>query len=126
MDVISGLKQAGVTQISIGVQTFDEKVLFNSLNRRTKKEDLIKTIRAVMDGGFEYVNLDLMFSLEDQTAESVLDDLGTAVELGVDGIFDLSIDVTTIHPPIEEIGAERSRWCLVTGPEDRTGTISRR
>ena len=67
------------------MQTFDERILFNDLNRETKKEDLLKTLRSVMDAGFDYVNIDLMFSLEGQTIESILEDMKIATELGVRG-----------------------------------------
>jgi oxygen-independent coproporphyrinogen-3 oxidase len=84
-DVVRNLRDAGVDQISVGVQTFDEGMLA-SLNRAMKREKLEKSLRTVMDAGFDYVNIDLMFSLRGQTTSSILDDLKTAGELGVHGI----------------------------------------
>ena len=67
------------------MQTFDERILFNDLNRETKKEDLLKTLRSVMDAGFDYVNIDLMFSLEGQTIESILEDMQNSHRTGCSG-----------------------------------------
>lgn len=85
-EVLSGLRDAGVSQLSIGVQTFDERMLREPLGRNVSRESLIDTMTRVMDSGFDYVNIDLMFSLPGQTLEMIRKDLDLACGLGVQGI----------------------------------------
>jgi oxygen-independent coproporphyrinogen-3 oxidase len=85
-EVLESLRSAGVSQISIGVQTFDEHMLRNVLNRNVKKEQMLKTLDEVMESDFDYVNMDLMFSLPGQSEETLAKDLETAIELGVQGV----------------------------------------
>jgi oxygen-independent coproporphyrinogen-3 oxidase len=47
---------------------------------------MIDTLRQVMDSGFDYVNIDLMFSMPGQTEETLQRDLNIACDLGVNGI----------------------------------------
>jgi oxygen-independent coproporphyrinogen-3 oxidase len=85
-DVLENLRSAGITQISIGVQTFDEEVLKKQLGRNITKERMVETLRQVMSSGFEYVNIDLMFSMPGQTKETLARDLEIAADLGVHGV----------------------------------------
>ncbi|MCU0862137.1 MAG: radical SAM protein [Methanomassiliicoccales archaeon] len=85
-EVMENLRDAGISQISIGVQTFDEAVLRKQLGRNITRERMVETLRQVMSSGFDYVNIDLMFSMPGQTKESLAKDLETAADLGVHGI----------------------------------------
>ncbi|MDD1747117.1 MAG: radical SAM protein [Methanomassiliicoccales archaeon] len=85
-EVLENLRSAGITQISIGVQTFDEEVLKKQLGRNITKERMVETLRQVMSSGFEYVNIDLMFSMPGQTKETLARDLEIAADLGVHGV----------------------------------------
>ncbi|MBM4237639.1 MAG: radical SAM protein, partial [Euryarchaeota archaeon] len=84
--VMDNLRSAKVSQLSIGVQTFNERILNERLGRGSSRSELVETLRRVMSSGFEYVNIDLMFSLPGQNLEDIVDDLGTASNLGIDGI----------------------------------------
>jgi oxygen-independent coproporphyrinogen-3 oxidase len=84
-EVLANFVSSGVKQLSVGVQTFNEKML-PFLGRMTKRQQLIDVLGKVVDARFEYVNIDLMFSLPTQTTDDLLDDLETACSLGVDGI----------------------------------------
>ncbi|MGD0056794.1 MAG: radical SAM protein [Methanomassiliicoccales archaeon] len=85
-EVLVSLKETGVSQLSVGVQTFDEQLLRNCLGRNISREKLVSTLRRVMEAGFDYVNIDLMFSLPGQTVDLIRQDLDVACELGVHGI----------------------------------------
>ncbi len=85
-EVLDNLRKAGISQISIGVQTFDEQVLRKQLGRNISKERMVETLRQVMSSGFDYVNIDLMFSMPGQTRETLARDLEIAAELGVHGV----------------------------------------
>ena len=62
------LKKAGVTRISIGVQSTDDREL-ETLSRLHSFEEFLETYRLVTRY-FDNVSLDLMFGLPDQTVES--------------------------------------------------------
>jgi coproporphyrinogen III oxidase-like Fe-S oxidoreductase len=111
-EVVRSLKDSGVTQVSVGVQTFDERMLLTNLNRKTKREDLLRSLRTVMDAGFDYVNIDLMFSLEGQTTESILEDLRTATELGVHGISVYPLMLLPYTPMTKKLADRngKERW----------------
>jgi oxygen-independent coproporphyrinogen III oxidase len=85
-DVLANLRKAGISQISIGVQTFDEVVLRKQLGRNITKESMVETLRQVMRSGFDYVNIDLMFSMPGQTKQTLAKDLEIAADLGVHGV----------------------------------------
>lgn len=85
-EVLASLKDLGISQLSIGVQSFNETLLTKVLGRPAKRENLVSTLKRVMDYGFDYVNIDLMFSLPGQTKEMLLEDLKTAADIGVNGI----------------------------------------
>jgi oxygen-independent coproporphyrinogen-3 oxidase len=85
-EVLASLKDLGISQLSIGVQSFNETLLAKVLGRPAKRENLVSTLKRVMDYGFDYVNIDLMFSLPGQTKEMLLEDLKTAADIRVNGI----------------------------------------
>ncbi|HVO77261.1 MAG TPA: radical SAM protein [Methanomassiliicoccales archaeon] len=84
-EVLRNFVSSGVKQLSVGVQTFNERML-PFLGRLTKRQQLLDVLGKVVDAGFSYVNIDLMFSLPTQSTDDLLEDLETACSLGVDGI----------------------------------------
>jgi len=56
------LKEAGVNRISIGAQSFDDKVL-KSLGRRHGSAEIVSTVKSIMSAGIERVGLDLIAGL---------------------------------------------------------------
>jgi oxygen-independent coproporphyrinogen III oxidase len=85
-EVLDDIKAAGVNQLSVGVQTFDENILSNYLGRKMRKDDIVSALERVMKRDFDYVNIDLMFSLPQQTKQMILDDIELASNIGVEGI----------------------------------------
>lgn len=79
------LKEMGVSQISIGVQSFDDRFL-KLLGRNYKAEDIVPAIKTVKTGGFKSINIDLMFALPGQKIEDIWNDLKKAIELNIDQI----------------------------------------
>ncbi len=84
-ETLSKLVNIGITQISIGVQSFNSDVL-KDLGRKYGGEVALNAVKKAMDSGFDYVNIDLMFPSPNQTTNSLLQDLEIAVGLGVHGI----------------------------------------
>jgi oxygen-independent coproporphyrinogen-3 oxidase len=71
---LAALAAAGVTKLSCGVQSFDDHVLGLS-GRQHAARDCVRFLRSARDLGFEWVSVDLMYGLLDQTLDSVRRDL---------------------------------------------------
>ena len=77
------LREAGVTRVSMGVQSF-QPALLDALGRHHTREQIHRAYERVRAAGFPSVNLDLMFALPEQTAEEWADDVRAAVALAPD------------------------------------------
>ena len=100
----AGFKAAGVTRLSVGVQSFNQQHL-QKLGRIHSGEEAKKAILAAQSIGFEHLNIDLMHGLPDQTAEQAIDDLNTAIALQPDHLswYQLTIEPNTeffAKPPV--------------------------
>jgi oxygen-independent coproporphyrinogen III oxidase len=79
------LKDAGVTRISMGVQSFQPELL-DALGRQHTREQIFTAYDRVRAANFRSVNLDLMFALPGQSAPEWAGDVREAVSLGPDHI----------------------------------------
>ena len=79
-DKLSVLKKGGVNRISLGVQTFDEK-LMKDLWRRHGPEKVLRAYDLIRETDFKSVNLDLIFGIPNQTLNQWHADMEKAVEL---------------------------------------------
>ncbi|HNX05764.1 MAG TPA: radical SAM family heme chaperone HemW [Opitutales bacterium] len=84
-DRLCVLKDVGVTRISIGVQSFNERIL-TDLGRIHTTRQVEAAIRAVRDAGFANLNLDMMFALPGQELSEWESDLARAIALRPDHI----------------------------------------
>lgn len=82
-DCLSALKQAGVTMLSIGVETTSDRLL-KTIRRSHDGAAAIAAVRRALEIGFDAVNVDLMFALPGETLEEWQTDVKTVVDLGVD------------------------------------------
>ena len=80
---LSALKKGGVNRISLGVQTFDSK-LMDALGRKHGPEKVFRAYELIREMDFEAVNLDLIFGIPNQKLEDWESDMGKAVELQPD------------------------------------------
>ena len=62
---LSALKKGGVNRISLGVQTFDSK-LMDALGRKHGPEKVFRAYELIREMDFEAVNLDLIFGIPNQ------------------------------------------------------------
>ena len=76
----SELKKHGVNRISIGLQSADDGELA-FLGRIHTFETFLKTYRAARKAGIENINIDLMFSLHNQTTKTWENTLKKVIEL---------------------------------------------
>jgi len=98
-----GYRDAGVTRLSIGIQSFDPKHL-GALGRIHDDREARRAIEIAREH-FGNVNLDLMYALPGQTPEEALADVDAAVGAGVAHLsfYHLTIEPNTHfyrHPPV--------------------------
>jgi len=77
------LRDAGVTRISMGVQSFQPPLL-DALGRRHSRTQVYRAYERLRTAGFASVNLDLMFALPGQTEAEWAADVREAVSLAPD------------------------------------------
>ncbi|WP_153733227.1 radical SAM family heme chaperone HemW [Sporosarcina obsidiansis] len=74
------LKEKGVTRLSIGVQSFNERLL-NQIGRTHSVDDVECVISTARNIGFENISLDLMYGLPTQTVTEWEETLDRALSL---------------------------------------------
>jgi len=70
----------GINRLSIGIQSFDDKLL-KKLGRMHSAREAILAAEIAHQAGFENFNLDLMFGLPDASPENSKTDVATAISL---------------------------------------------
>lgn len=99
----AAFRQAGVTRLSIGVQSFDDRLLA-AIGRIHTAADALRAVEQAQHA-FDRVNLDLMYALPGQTLADLDRDLDQALALGVGHIsaYHLTIEPNTAFasaPPV--------------------------
>jgi len=82
---LAALREAGVTRVSLGVQSF-QPALLEALGRRHTREQALRAYARVRAAGFANVNLDLIFAVPGQDEAAWRVDLREAVALAPDHI----------------------------------------
>jgi oxygen-independent coproporphyrinogen-3 oxidase len=93
----AGYQKAGVTRISIGVQSFADDKL-EALGRIHGSAEAINAANLAHQIGLKSFNLDLMHGLPEQNTEQALDDLRQAIELDPPHLswYQLTIEPNTL------------------------------
>ena len=84
-DKLAALKEAGVTRVSLGVQSFDD-VTLDTLGRRHSPKQIMEAWKLIEDAKFQSRNLDLIFGIPGQDDQRWLEDLTRVIELKPDHI----------------------------------------
>jgi oxygen-independent coproporphyrinogen-3 oxidase len=97
-----GFRAAGVNRISLGIQSFDERMLA-ALGRIHSADEARRAIDAAA-ASFDNVNIDLMYGLPSQSAAMARADLEEALRFGVPHVsaYQLTIEPNTVfwsRPP---------------------------
>jgi putative oxygen-independent coproporphyrinogen III oxidase len=92
------LREAGVTRLSIGAQSFDPGEL-RTLGRRHGPEDVAATVRAARDTGMGSISIDLLYDIPGQALDSWSRSLDAALALDPDHI---SLYALTLDDPDAE------------------------
>ena len=106
----TGYRNAGVNRISLGAQSFDDKLL-QRLGRVHGSKEIDTAFAEARAAGFERINLDLMFALPGQDTGMALSDLDRAIRLQPDHIswYQLTLEPNTVffsRPPADLPGEE--------------------
>ena len=114
---LAGYREAGVNRLSLGVQSFDDRMLglLGRVHSVTEARDAFVEARAA---GFDNISLDLMHSLPEQTSSEWEEALAQAVELRPDHIsaYGLTVEEGT---PLYRL-QEKGRLSL---PDDEEGAL---
>jgi oxygen-independent coproporphyrinogen III oxidase len=84
-EFLETLREVGVTRVSMGVQSFDNRLL--KLNGRTHfAEDVTRAYGLIREANFDWVNLDLMCGLLGETGDTWIESVQRAIELGPESV----------------------------------------
>lgn len=75
------LRDSGVTRVSLGVQSFQPRLL-SVLERRARPDDVRRAMYALRDASFDNISLDLVYGIPGQGAADLAADLSEALALG--------------------------------------------
>ena len=84
-EYLKALKETGVNRLSIGIQSFDERLL-KVLNRRHDAEQAKQVVQNARQAGFENISIDLMYGLPGMPEEVWKKSIDTALSMKVEHI----------------------------------------
>jgi oxygen-independent coproporphyrinogen-3 oxidase len=93
-EVLRGWLGAGVTRLSIGVQSLDGRVLA-ALDRRAGPDQALEALEQAASAGFRHLSVDMMTGVPDQDSGFFETDLERVAQLPVDHLSVYSLD---LHP----------------------------
>jgi oxygen-independent coproporphyrinogen-3 oxidase len=107
-------RAAGINRLSIGIQSFNERML-QKLGRIHNRDEAIRAAEAAHAAGFDNVNLDLMFGLPGQDEGQALADLQQAIALAPSHLsyYQLTIEPNTAFayaPPV--VPEDDTLWAM--------------
>ena len=99
------LHEAGVNRLSIGVQSFDDRLLAE-INRSHSADQAVWAVAAAREVGFANLNLDLIYGLPGQTLKDWRRTLLTALALEPEhlALYELSVEPATPFAARQERG----------------------
>ncbi len=118
------LRQSGVNRLSLGAQSFNDRML-KKIGRIHNRRDIFHSFQIAREAGFENINIDIMFGLPGQTCrqfEKTLEELIIlhpehisvyALTIEPDTPFDYLLKRGIIHIPSDEI-AHSMYWNAIT------------
>ena len=110
VETLQTLKDAGVTKISIGIQSFGEKYQ-RILGRKAVDLALMRAALAAVP--FETVSMDFIFALPDQTFDDLKTDIDTAFSAGANHVAIYPfIDFTFTESPVSAMPKKEKRLLL--------------
>ena len=89
--------QLGISRVSVGVQSFDHKIL-KGLGRIHTEKEVYDTIFMLREIGFKNISIDLMYGLPFDTVNRIESDLGKALRLNPEhiSVYGLIVEEKTL------------------------------
>lgn len=116
-DKLNVMKNYGVNRLSMGVQTFDDRLL-KKIGRKHTAQDVYETIQLLEEKDFSNITIDLIYALPGQSLESFRDTVTRALALDLPhyALYSLILENQTMfmnwvrrgkmHLPEQEIEAQ--------------------
>ena len=120
---IAVLKNSAVNRVSLGVQTFDDKML-KKIGRSHLERDIYENIDRLKLAGFDNISIDLIYALPGQTMDQVKDNVAKAIALDIPhmSLYSLILENHTVFMnrmrrgklplPKEEVEAEMFEYII--------------
>jgi oxygen-independent coproporphyrinogen III oxidase len=95
-EILSTLYQVGVNRLSIGVQSFSDRLL-QEIGRSHSAEEALRAIEYARQGGFSNINIDLIYGLPTQTLDDWKESLETVESLAPQhlSMYELMVEANT-------------------------------
>lgn len=122
-DKIAVLQNSAVNRVSLGVQTFDDKML-KKIGRSHTEKDIYENIDRLKLTGFDNISIDLIYALPGQTMDQVRDNVAKAIALDIPhmSLYSLILENHTVFMnrmrrgklplPKEELEAEMFEYII--------------
>lgn len=110
MEKLLLLRDAGVTRVSLGVQTFNQRGL-DTLGRFHSAKDARFAVALLHEAGFDNISVDLIFAWPDQRIAEWREDLEKVLRLDVPHVSCYGLtypEGTTLHQMLQEGRVERA------------------
>ncbi|MEO3784468.1 STM4012 family radical SAM protein [Actinocorallia sp. B10E7] len=104
-DRLEVLREYGTSRVSIGVQSFVEDEARAAV-RPQKTEEVVRALDTIRDVGFSTLNLDLIYGIDGQTAESWLRSIDRALEWKPEELYLYPLYVR----PLTGLGRREGDW----------------
>ncbi len=116
-----GYRDAGVNRLSIGAQSFDDDLL-RQLGRIHSAADTRVAVDAARAGGFDNINIDVMYGLPGQDEAGAIADIEAAASLGAEHLswYQLTLEPNTVfhaRPPAGLPNNDKSLALQLAGQE---------
>ena len=104
-DTLTALQQAGVNRLSIGVQSFSERMLQN-IGRQHSARQAVMAFEQARESGINNISVDLMYGLPGQDSAEWERSLVQAVALSPEhlSIYELTIEPGTLFAALADQG----------------------
>ena len=122
-DKIAVLQNSAVNRVSLGVQTFDDRML-KKIGRSHTEKDIYENIDRLKLAGFDNISIDLIYALPGQTMDQVKDNVAKAIALDIPhlSLYSLILENHTVFMnrmrrgklplPKEELEAEMFEYII--------------
>ncbi|MEA1887338.1 MAG: radical SAM family heme chaperone HemW [Bacteroidota bacterium] len=102
---VRDLKKTGINRISVGIQSWDDRVL-QFLNRRHTSEEAEKALSSILNSGIENISADLIYGIPGMTIKQWTESLRKTLNFDIKHLsaYHLTIEPHTVFGKMKESG----------------------